>query len=273
MNLCLSKLRIEPSEVELLPPELVNSVAFVRGAHMVVEYHSRSFSPLLPPFVGVLKAGTYRGVSEPDKHVETFLRDSEPPAHDKWDPAAIKLAENYKQGYQKELRQLYESLGSSATTLLGTNTPSMGRVPRRLAELLRGGKGGKTIRVERFSMIGKSLDRDKPDEISATFTLKRNAGSGEWIANCSIVLIDEQRIGRELHLSRVNAEALKKIGVTVNFLKGKSPGLIKAVEIVVPANLDSIDVEMASDIPVSKVTTRSMADVKVSYHQSERAKK
>lgn len=271
-TLGLTRLMQEPDECESVPSDLVNSVALIRGAHMVVEYHSRSFSSLLPPFVGVVKAGSYRGDTTNDHYVETFLRDSEPPAHDKWDPAAIKLSENYKRGGQSELKRFFENLGSSAASLLGTNTPATGRVPRKLAEMLRGGKGGKTKRIERFSMIDKEIDRDKPDVVHASFTLRRNSGSGEWRATCSIVLIDEQGTSRELNLSDVNEDSLKKCGLKVNFVRGNSSEMRKAVELVVPSALETVEVELKSEIPVSKVAMRSMADVKVSYHQSERVK-
>lgn len=271
-TLGLTKLRLDPDESGAIPKELLNSVALIRGAHMVVEYHSRSFSSLLPSFVGVLKAGTYRGSTGSDLNVETFLRDSEPPAHDKWDPGAIKLSENYKRGGQSELKRFFEALGTAATSLLGTNTPATGKVPRRLAEMLRGGKGGKAKRVERFSMIDKTVDRDKPEAIQTSFTLRRNSGSGAWGATCSIVLIDEQGTARELNINTVNEKALQSSGVAVNFVKGNSPGMRKAVDLEVPGGVDSVEVEMKSDIPVSKLTLRSMADVKVSYRQSERVK-
>ena len=269
-TLGLTRIVTDSAEDDQLPDELLRKVALIRGAHMVVEYHSKSFSPLLPPFVGVLQAGSYRGASQEDLRIEAFLRDSEPPAHDRWDPGAMKISENYKRGGVTELKKLFDSLGDEATRLLGTVATGNARAPRRLAELLRGGKGGRKKRVERFSMHNRIIDRNDPNKITASFKLQRNSGTGEWYATCSIVLLDEQGTGRDLSITKFDEKKLKAIGVEVKRLSGKSPGIIRAIELRVPKNVDSVDVEISSDIPVSRVTTRSIADVKISYQQSEK---
>jgi hypothetical protein len=271
-TLGLTRIVTDSTEDEQLPDDLLRKVALIRGAHMVVEYHSKSFSPLLPPFVGVLQAGSYRSGSREDLRIESFLRDSEPPAHDRWDPAAMKISENYKRGGGSELKKLFDSLGEEATRLLGTVATGNARAPRRLAELLRGGKGGRKKRVERFSMSNRVIDRTDPNKITASFTLQRNSGVGEWYATCSIVLLDEQGTGRDLHIASFEEDRLKEAGVVAQKIPGKSAGIIKAIELRVPKDVDNIDVVISSEIPISKVTTRSIADVKISYQQSERGK-
>lgn len=269
---CVTKITEDDEKQSPVPVELKNTVALIRGAHMVVEYHSRSFSSLLPPFVGVLKAGKYRGTSTEDVATESFLRDSEPPAHDKWDSSAIKLAENYKRGGKQYIKELFDALGANATRLLGTGATGNGKVPRRLAEMLKGGKGGAKKREERFSMANRIIDRTSPQSIKASFKLSRNTGSGEWRANCAIVLLDEQGTGRELNIAEINESSLTAIGVTVTKIAGKIPGTVRSVTFVVPDGLQSIDVALTSSIPLSTVANRSLADVKVSYQQSERTK-
>jgi hypothetical protein len=86
------------------------------------------------------------------------------------------------------------------------------------------------------------------------------------------VLLDEQGTGRDLHIASFEEDRLKEAGVVAQKIPGKSAGIIKAIELRVPKDVDNIDVVISSEIPISKVTTRSIADVKISYQQSERGK-
>ena len=121
-------------------------------------------------------------------------------------------------------------------------------------------------------MANRIIDRTSPQSIKASFKLSRNTGSGEWRANCAIVLLDEQGTGRELNIAEINESSLTAIGVTVTKIAGKIPGTVRSVTFVVPDGLQSIDVALTSSIPLSTVANRSLADVKVSYQQSERTK-
>jgi hypothetical protein len=136
----LNVTRLTEQEISTVPEALSNRVALVRGVRMVVQYLG-GLSDSLPPFVGLLKAGTLHGESESDKASEYFLRDSEPPAHDKWESTA-KLRENYKVGGIAALNGLLGEIRSRAKTLLGTASNLSSKSPRKLAELLKGRKRG-----------------------------------------------------------------------------------------------------------------------------------
>ena len=265
--------RLTEEQLTEIPPELVGTVALIRGAQMVVQYHAKSFSPLMPPFVGVLKAGGYRSQSNEDSAVEAFLRDSEPPAHDKWDPTSEKIGDNYKIGGQKALRNFFDAMNDAARNLLGSNSSGSGKVPRKLAELLRGGKGReKKPRQERFEMSGKTIDRSSPGEIKANFTIHRNTGSSAWIATVSVVLLDEQGTPRELHIEKINNEALEKSEIKCDAVPGKVAGTVRSYKLRIPSSVNELEVQLIAS-GASSVANRSMADVKVSYSQSERTTK
>jgi hypothetical protein len=266
--------RLNEQQLAEIPSELIGTVALIRGAQMVVQYHAKSFSPLMPPFVGVLKAGSFRSQSKEDSAVEAFLRDSEPPAHDKWEPASEKIGDNYKIGGQKALREFFEGMRDAARNLLGSNSSGSGKVPRKLAELLRGGKGReKKPRLERFEMSGKTIDRSDPNEIKASFTIHRNAGTGSWCSTVSIVLLDEQGTPRELHVREINRKDLEKSGIKCDAVPGKVAGTVRSYKLSIPGSINELEVHAIATVAASKVAHRSMADVKVSYSQSERTTK
>lgn len=139
-QVALSVTRLSDQEAGLIPEGMLNRVALVRGVRMVVQYLG-GLPDSLPAFVGVLRAGTLHGEGERDKAAEYFLRDSEPPAHDKWE-STPKLKENYKAGGINALTGLLSNIRTRARGLLGSSTTTTGRVPRKLAELLKGRRPG-----------------------------------------------------------------------------------------------------------------------------------
>lgn len=64
----------------VVPPERCNTVALIRSPLMVVAY--KAFSETQPPVVGAYMASD---------DTDPFLKKSEPPAHDKWDPDSANL--------------------------------------------------------------------------------------------------------------------------------------------------------------------------------------
>ena len=257
--------RVGEDEAGDIPPDILNSVALVRGAQMVVEYHRRSFSPLLPQFVGVLKAGRYRDFS--DDEVEGFFRDSEPPSHDRWDSQSEKIGLNYKKGGQKSIRDFYQELAETAKRLLGASTVSSGSVPRKLAELLRGGKGAsKKARVEKFEMMNKSIDRSEVGKIGAEFTVKRNFGTGPWASKISVVIVDEQNSQHDLEIIEIDKSQLESAGILAQEVLA-SDGLPRNYVFTVPQTEEEFTVKVVAKMSSSDISTRMLADVKATYKQ------
>lgn len=265
--------RLPEADVDKIPDDICNKVALVRGARMVVQYYDKSISPLVPPFVGVVKAGEYRSNAVQDSAVEAFFRDAEPPAHDRWEPTASKLKDNYAAGGQAEVRKFHETIGSKVKEILGGTPSGSGRTPRKLADLLRGGKGGIIPRTERFSMTKKTIDRSEEGTISASVRVERKVGKGSWTATLAVVLVDEQGTNRELPIVEFNEKALKSLGGNCTRNLGKDDVTVRSVSVDVPAGVDSIDVDLMASTAHSKVAERSLADVKAQYSQSNRGTK
>ena len=256
--------RLYEDEESQIPERIRGSVALIRGAQMVVEYHRASIPALLPPFVGVLKAGHFNDPS--DDAVEYFLRDSEPPAHDKWDKAAEKIGLNYQRGGHTNIVNFLSSIGAMTRTLLGSGTATSGRLPKRLADLLSGGKGGRTpvTREERFKFTRNSFLRDAAGLVTADFTARRNRGTGRWSFVASVVLRDEQSTAREISHKKIDDSGLKKLGVTVVPELGKDEKTIVGYRFGVPANVNEVRVEIVGDGGVG-VGLRALADLQVRY--------
>ena len=262
--------RLAENEAELVPEKILGSVALVRGAQMVVEYHKASIPSLLPPFVGVLRAGTFNGKLETDMIAEYFLRDAEPPAHDKWDKASEKLGVNYKRGGHAAVGAFLLAIGTTAKALLGTSTVASGRVPKNLADLLRGAKGGskKPPRTERFQLIGKHLERDAGGFATGSFTARRNLGKGPWSVNVSVVLVDEQGSSREVAHKKINEQLFFDQGITVVPDINNSDKSIRGYKFLIPANLNEITGSVVGDCGVT-VGMRSLADLQVRYSSND----
>jgi hypothetical protein len=256
--------RLFEDEEKQIPERIRGSVALIRGAQMVVEYHKATIPALLPPFVGVLKAGHFNDSS--DDAVEYFLRDSEPPAHDKWDKAAEKIGLNYQRGGHINIVNFLNSIGAMTRTLLGSGNATSGRLPKRLADLLSGGKGGKIIapREERFKFTRDKLSRDASGLVTADFTARRNRGTGRWSFVASVVLRDEQSTAREISHKKIDESALKKLGVTVVPELGKDGKTIVGYRFGVPDDINEVKVQIVGDGGVG-VGLRALADLQVRY--------
>jgi hypothetical protein len=245
--------RLFEDEENQIPERIRGSVALIRGAQMVVEYHKASIPALLPPFVGVLKAGHFNNLS--DDAVEYFLRDSEPPAHDKWDKAAEKIGLNYQRGGHTNIVNFLSSIGAMTRTLLGSGTAISCRLPKRLADLLSG---------ERFKFTRDNLSRDASGLVTADFTARRNRGTGRWSFVASVVLRDEQSTAREIAHKKIDVSKYQKLGVTVVPELGKDGKTIVRYRFSVPDTMNEVKVQIIGDSGTG-VGLRAIADLQVRY--------
>ncbi|MEJ8835584.1 hypothetical protein [Ramlibacter sp. AN1133] len=79
----------EDSGAPVVPGERCNCVALIRSPLMVVAY--KSVSESAPPVVGAF-------VASGNDELETALKNSEPPAHDRWDPDSTNLRDETGRG-------------------------------------------------------------------------------------------------------------------------------------------------------------------------------
>jgi hypothetical protein len=261
-NAAVSLTRVESVEEVILPERVRNSIALVRGARMVVEYQTRSSYGYLPSFVGFVRAGNWRGSTSSDNALEALLRDSEPPAHDKWDANAEKLGLNYKSGAKTAVKGFLDAIEESVRGVLGTSKGSSNNVPRGLADRLRGKRktSGEDKRTEKFAVLEKVLDRSIPSELTARATVKRMKGSKPWRVIASATLVDEQATPRKV------AHDDSRFAVVPSSLKVDRDydefGVLRAYIIYAPSAVEKIEFTLVGLFDKSIVARRAMADLR-----------
>jgi hypothetical protein len=258
--LAVTRLTEEEADGAAIPAEIRNSIALVRGARMVVQYHTGSLSSMLPDFVGVLLAGQAHGESEADVALDAFLRDSEPPAHDRWDPEFEKLR-NYEHGARAKLKSFLEDVGTRTRDLLGMKSTESREKPRELAEMLRGGKGGSKPRTEAFELVEKRIDRRDPRLIRATLRVRRNRGAKGWWTRIRIGILDEQGTLRALAVVDGSVRVLDSSDTKANI----STEDAQTIEVKCGPSVDQYSIECHGFVGISTIAQRSMADVQVRY--------
>jgi hypothetical protein len=258
--LAVTRLTEEEADGAAIPAEIRNSIALVRGARMVVQYHTGSLSSMLPDFVGVLLAGQAHGESEADVALDAFLRDSEPPAHDRWDPEFEKLR-NYEHGARAKLKSFLEDVGTRTRDLLGIKSTESREKPRELAEMLRGGKGGSKPRTEAFELVEKRIDRRDPRLIRATLRVRRNRGAKGWWTRIRIGILDEQGTLRALAVVDGSVRVLDSSDTKANILTEDA----QTIEVKCGPSVDQYSIECHGFVGISTIAQRSMADVQVRY--------
>lgn len=143
--------------------ELVNKVAFFRGAGMVVRYWDRDRVVLGDrDFYAALVCGRARawGNGEPteaDEDIEKFLRAAEPPEHDKW-TSTENLKDGYKLGGPTTVDGLHDDVTESLRKLV-QQSRSRGKLgPKRLAKRFPIGHG--SSRRSDSPTMGRVIDGD-----------------------------------------------------------------------------------------------------------------
>jgi len=258
--LAVTRLTDEESDDSNIPKEIRNSVALIRGARMVVEYFRRTLPGLLPDFVGVLKAGEALGSTPSDVALDALLRDSEPPAHDRWDPGFEKVRNNYERGAKADLQTFLEAIGQRSRDLLGMKSIDAGQKPRELAEMLSGGKsGGPKDRQETYEVSSKDVDRSNPARVRTRLKIQRNKGAVRWRSGIRVGVLDEQGTLRALEIDPTSVQLFGSTGVA-SVIRADDP---RTLEVTCEAGVSSFDVECEGIVGDSTTARRAMADVHV----------
>lgn len=270
IKLGLSKLNDDEFD-RLEKVDVANSIAFVRGAMMVVQYY-KSLPNSLPNFVGVLGVGRSLGNSENDLRAEQFFIDAEPPAHDKWILTA-KLKSHYK-GASGALESFRTVLVDTTKSLLGISSVSGEKVPRELAKLLSGRKLGRerNERAESFHTSVKTIKWISDDQILVEGRLKRMKGEKSWSAKVGVVLNNEtgSRIDLDHNLDGVEVEPKEVIKSLLSektdssLSESWSPG----VRILAPEGVTEVDFVLKASAKRlgSETAKRSRANLVVSFN-------
>ena len=190
--------------------KFVNRIANVRKPMMAVENREYVQGNCLD-HVGIVRAGLFRSVTgnvdENDNYVEQFLRDSEPPAHDKW-TFTDKISSSYKTPWKEVVNNTYDRIGESAKRLLKAVLKGEQDRPNGLADLLaikggggnsRGGGSGGGIVGAQFSSHVVDVEWDfAANQAICHVLVKRKKGarkSGvikDWTTEIHVEALGEQ---------------------------------------------------------------------------------
>jgi hypothetical protein len=255
--------RVDSAEISSMPTGIGRSIAYIRGAEMVVRYATQGLPSIGPDFVAVLATGKFAGPSASDEALETLLRDSEPPAHDKWDPKWQKLSENYS-GAGRAVSTLISESAQSIGRIMGTRIDSTD-APRKLAELLGSRKrsAGTKKRTEQFQMIGPNIDRSVPEIIRASMTIVRNFGESGWGAKVSIVLMDENG---KASRSRLDPEDI--VVNTTDSVRVELDEVANFWSISVPPTTKQFEVSFSARVGDSRIARMAMATARAVYFKT-----
>jgi hypothetical protein len=180
--------------------------------------------------VGVIRAGTFRQadrseITEEDKMVEQFLRDSEPPMHNNW-KFWEKISTNYKRGARSSVEKSFAAITANARKLLKPVLQGVNERPKGLADKLRirkgtdsgpeGGKRGVQVKSQMESVIFdlKSKNATCRVRIKRTGQVPSALVGKPWTAVAGISAIgesgDEKLHLLGLKLSETEVEAVPK---------------------------------------------------------------
>jgi transcriptional regulator with XRE-family HTH domain len=196
--------RAEDSDTE--HKDILDRIALVRGAGMVVQYWKRANQVVGgKPFHGVLLAGqaTATGNSSPDqKASEEFLKFSEPPAHNKWELTEA-LQQNYNRGAANRIKELFNQATSQLIELIRPDEEGESEQPERFSRLFdipgvepkaRTAKLSSdplSFQNGRWELSGKIRILDRTKDIRATIGVQLVPESGR----STVLPLDQIKIG------------------------------------------------------------------------------
>jgi hypothetical protein len=239
--------------------KFVNRLANVRKPLMVVENREYVHGNCLD-HVGVVRAGLFRSnsddVLEYDKYVEQFLRDSEPPAHDKW-TFTDKISSSYKTPWKEVVNNTYDRIGESAKRLLKAVLKGEQDRPNGLADLLAikgggggrgGGGGGGGVVGAQFSSHVVEVEWDfVANQAICHVLVKRKKGakkSGvikDWTTEIHVEALGEQG-NVILHLLKASCDnglAAQPVGSAMN---------TTSYTVSIPSNIDNYNIYLTASL-------------------------
>jgi hypothetical protein len=262
---CVTRLTTEEKasliEFEDQYPDMkfVNRFAHVRNARMIVENYEHVHGNR-SDHIGVVRAGIFRPLDQSiapdfsDECVEQFLRDSEPPAHDKW-TYKDKISSAYKTPWKQVVPNMFNEIETQAKKLLRAVYHGTQDRPDGLADKLRisghnRGKGGKGTTTNEIAFRTKMIDVQwnlKTQqaicnlEISRMRSSKTTALPKDWQSSIKIIAVGEQ--GNEtLHLlAAVSSDP-------IDMVPNGSSMMVDSYTILVPNHVDKYKISVTASL-------------------------
>jgi hypothetical protein len=239
-----------------------NSVAFVRGAGMVVEYYDRDRIVIGGQnFHGVLLGGTARnwGLEDDDpdpsdEDVEEFLLSAEPPRHDEWRRTET-LANTYSLGFRKAVEDIKSDVTDELRTLIAPKVDRGAIGPKRLANRFPiGNKGKRDDPVSSHHVTGEteiSFDESHEHWVFSGKVEPANAADQLRELVVSVIRMGEERQTNDrIPVSNVSSSTMG-VGVSVPEHEGVRVGRLE-----VPPGIPSVEFEGYTEYDPRQVKTR-----------------
>jgi hypothetical protein len=252
------KLRVRRAAENETEHEQIDTIALVRGAHMVVRYYKPTVPLEARNFFGVLQVGRAHGTNDEDIALEAFFRAAEPPEHNNWIPTTNNLASRYQQGAKSRLTELWAELSARVKSICKSDVPYEGEGPDALKRFFPlGGDSTPTVPSYpvRFSQMEKINGQILVD---ATISRKlNNCLPKSWTVSGSMVLKGESGNGESLRM--ISVVPADGTGIDINVGA-------QSFSIAASKDVESITLRVTVKDPAidSIVASRSMVQAKVS---------
>jgi hypothetical protein len=255
-----------------------NSVAFVRGAGMVVEYYDRDRIVVgSEDFQAVLLGGKARswGTSaestDDDLAVEEFLTAAEPPRHNEWKRTET-LANTYTRGFRKAVEGIKSDVTDSLRALITPDIERGTAGPERLGNRFRIGNSSRSGSSSRRSPSSRRITGESSMHFDETFD--------HWVFEGEVEPLngtDEIR-GVTITLVRMGEARATTDRLPVENISSNTPGVsvslgersgVKIGRLTPNSGTTSVSFEGYSEVDPRRVETRLKVSVDVAAGGSD----
>jgi hypothetical protein len=252
-----------------------NSVAFIRGAGMVVEYYDRDKVVVgNEDFHGVLLGGRARpwgtgtDPSNEDDFVETFLTAAEPPQHDEW-RRTESLANTYKRGFRTAVEGIKPDVTDALRSIVAPDVDRGSAGPERLGNRFKIGNERRSGPASRESPSSQRVTGDTEIRFDETYDHWQFEGEIEPLndrneireVTVSLVRMAEERATNDrLPVGNISSDTT---GVSVSLPEEND---VQVGHLEAPSGTTSLTFEGTSEVDTRRVETR----LKVSVGVTER---
>ncbi|WP_276249281.1 hypothetical protein [Haloarcula rara] len=272
-ELALLVRRAQPDEVHKR-----NSVAFVRGAGMVVEYYDRDKIVVgNEDFHGVLLGGKARPwgtgteATETDRVVEEFLTAAEPPRHNQWERTET-LANTYSRGFKKAVEGIKPDVTDKLRSLVAPNVDRGATGPERLGNRFKIGNEAKSGRSKRESPSSQRVSGETDISFDETYD--------HWVFEGNIEPLSDGYEIREVTVSlvRMGEERATNDRLPVANVSSNTPGVgvslpeendVQVGRLNPSPGTTSVTFEGSSDLDQRRVETRLKVSVDIAKRGDE----
>jgi len=252
-----------------------NTVAFVRGAGMVVEYYDRNRVVIGGQnFHGVLLGGNARkwGLEDDspeasDKDIEDFLYAAEPPRHNEWRRTET-LANTYEDGFKVGVEGIRSNVTDQLRSLIAPKVDRGSIGPKRLASRFPIGNGGiKESQSVSHHVTGETdVSFDESHEHWVFSGEIEPANSADELREVTISL---NRMGEERQTNdRIPVLSVSSSTMGVRVSMAESNG-VQVGRLQIPSGIPSVEFEGFSERDPRQVKTRLNVKAKLQSRGDE----